>query len=749
MWLFLEAVSDFLTNASLRLMLRSMLLLVRRWGLASVFSLAFSGFQVHAQEAQPLSVFEDRARDQGRVFPNLELESSPAEVEAHAERVMASVRAGFDEVAGLPPEARSYESIVARLEQARAEAWDFLGHMELVSHAHRDGAIRNAAATAFADMEKLLLDMDQRRDVYEVFTSFADSSPALEGESARVFADIARDYRRAGMELDETERERVASLQRRLIDLTSQFDQNLRETEESLRFTAHELRGVPQTALDDLERDGEDYLVPLHDSTKFGSVVSRAEDRSVRTRLVVARNQMLNAENTVLLDAIGRLRFELAQTLGYATWADYQNEVRARGTLARSEAIRDEVGEAFEQRFIDERARIRIEMAAHLSRPVSDSDITSADLGFYADRIRRREYDIDHEELRKYFEMERVLAELFKIIEEFLGLRFEAVEGVDVWAEGVRSYVVTRPATGEVVGLVHLDLFPREGKYKHFAHFGMSGGYQNADGTRQIPRASLVCNFPAPKEGRPSLMRYGDVITLFHEFGHLLHTLFGQTENARYSGTNVEHDAVEIPSQIFEALARAFEVVQRFAVNHEDPSDRMDEATLLRIREAGRAFVGTMIRRQMSLVTIDLDLHGRAAEPSSRQISNDAFTRWSYAPIDPRGNFASHFGHLTHYDGGYLDYMSADMAVYHLLEWMRAQPGGLLSPDTWRQFADGFMSLGGAVGGNELIANVAGPDPVTIQPMLRYYGLAPAEGDGCDGSLGAAGGTRRPPNTSN
>ena len=231
------------------------------------------------------------------------------------------------------------------------------------------------------------------------------------------------------------------------------------------------------------------------------------------------------------------------------------------------------------------------------------------DWRYYANQLKKTKYNVDAEQLRVYFPYQRVLDGMFTIYQRIFGLKFERVEAPYKWIGDLQFYAVSDRKTGEPLGLFYLDMFPREGKYNHFAQFGIIEGKLLPDGRYQRPVCALVCNFPPPQPDKPSLLSHDEVETLFHEFGHAMHTILTRAKYSRFSGTSVPQDFVEAPSQMLENWAWDKTVLDSFAADYRDPRKKIPQEILDQLKASRLATMGMFYRRQLSFGLMDLALH--------------------------------------------------------------------------------------------------------------------------------------------
>ena len=239
-----------------------------------------------------------------------------------------------------------------------------------------------------------------------------------------------------------------------------------------------------------------------------------------------------------------------------------------------------------------------------------NAQINVWDWRYFSNQLKKEKYNVDAEQLRVYFPYQRVLDGMFAIYQRIFGLKFErgrAALQMDRRPAALRRVRRARPASRS--GLFYLDMFPREGKYNHFAQFGLIEGKLLPDGKYQRPTVALICNFPAPTKDKPSLLSHSDVETLFHEFGHAMHSILTRAKYARFSGTSVPRDFVEAPSQMLENWVWDKKVLDSFAADYRDPSKKIPAEILAKLKEARLATEGTRYRRQLSFGLMDLTLH--------------------------------------------------------------------------------------------------------------------------------------------
>ena len=326
---------------------------------------------------------------------------------------------------------------------------------------------------------------------------------------------------------------------------------------------------------------------------------------------------------------------------------------------------------------------------------------------------------------------------MFRVYEHDFGLKFTPVKAPYRWVPDLQLYVASDAASGEPMGLFYLDMFPREGKYNHFAMFPVIDGKLLADGTYQRPTCCLVCNFPPPTPGKPALMTHDDVVTVFHEFGHALHAMLTRARFGRFAGTNVPGDFVEAPSQMLENWAWDKTVLDSFAADYRNPTKKIPADVLAKLREAKLATAGIHYRRQFAFAKFDLALHGPhpVDEPYDCVGVSNAILQRVFLPIDPQTAMIASFGHLADgYDAGYYGYAWAEAIAADMATVFRSAPGGFMDAGVGMKLRTEIYQVGDTRDVEESIEKFLGRER-SVEPFLsNNLGLKPADAQPATGA---------------
>ncbi len=513
----------------------------------------------------------------------------------------------------------------------------------LFSEIHPVEAVRTRAEGAMQEVQKLDTDLTLDKDLYEIFAAVDPNG--LDAVAARLLDKTLLDFRRAGVDQDDATRARVKELSERAIVVGQEFSKNIRDDVRTVKVTPARLDGLPQDWVD-AHPAGDDGLVTL--TTDYPDVVpfsTFGKDAATRRELRIAFLNRAYPANDALLKELFGIRREHASILGYASWADYDAEVKM---IKQGDAIPtfiDRIADAA----LESGQRDREIVLDRLRQDVPGAEtIDGADLMFYAEAVRRESFDVDAQQVRRYFDFTRVRQGLLDVTGRLFGLTYRPAEDAVVWDGDVAAYDVfltAEESAGEPLGRIYLDLHPREGKYKHAAQFDLVRGLAG----RQLAEGVLVCNFPR------GLMEHDDVVTLFHEFGHLVHhVLAGRGEWVRFSGVATEWDFVEAPSQMLEEWAWDADILQTFATDAE--GQRIPAELVQKMRKADDFGKGYNARTQMFYAAMSYWFHvDTPADLTERTRQLQA--RYSLFPYIEGTHMPSSFGHLDGYGSGYYTYM--------------------------------------------------------------------------------------------
>lgn len=608
-----------------------------------------------------------------------------------------------DILAGDQP--RSWDTTMAPLDGIADALAKTFGETAFMGYVHDDPDVRQAGRAAEQRLGQWGVALMFRDDLYRAVKEYSDTEEAaqLEGERARAVEHTLRDLRRAGHELSAEAREELRTLSERLVELGVAFGANIDEDNKSLTVTPDDLEGLPPEYLESLEPGEEERTYRV--TTAYPHVIpfmENARRRDLREKLSFLFNTRAMEENRGLLDEALDIRHRMAELFGRESWVDHQLEIQMAENSERVEEFYDSLLPKMTEKAKEEIAFL----TELLGEDVGDDSLQVWDWRYY-DTRQRESHGVDPNQIAEYFPLESVLTGMFDLTGEVFGIGYAPIE-VETWHPEVRSYTISDTASGEEIAVFHMDLHPRQGTFGHAAAFPLVRTRLLPGGTRQVPTAAIVANFTRPTTGRPALLQHHEVETLFHEFGHILHQVLSRTELASFSGTEVERDFVEAPSQIMEHWTWQREILEGFA-RHYETGEPLPRELIEKMVAARRLNQALKTLRQMQYGRLDLELHRSRPGRDLDALVEEA-ERISGFPHHQGTFFPASFGHLLGgYDAGYYGYLWSE--VYGDDMFSRFAEEGVRSPKVGADYRREILETGGSRDAMDHLRAFLGRDP--------------------------------------
>ena len=535
---------------------------------------------------------------------------------------------------------------------------------------------------------------------------------------------------RSGALLDEAGKDRLRKLTEEASMLSLQFSQNV--LKENKAYTLHitdeqQLDGLPNTAREAAHEAAKEHglkgWVFTLDAPSYGPFMMYSTQRELRKELYMARNTLCikdnDTNNLELCKRLINLRREMAQLLGYDTFADYVMKHRMATKVENVYKLLNDLIEAYKPKAIEEREEV--EALAKEEEGVAFK-MEPWDLAYYSQLLKKKKYDLDPEMLRPYLELGNVIKGVFGLATRLYGITFKENKEIPVYHPDVKPYEVY-DKDGSYLAVLYVDFHPRKGKRDGAWMTEFQGQWIERDGTNVRPHASLVMNFSKPTEDKPALLRLGEVETFLHEFGHSLHGIFANTCFESLSGTNVWWDFVELPSQFMENFAVEKEFLRTFAFHYQTGEPMPDELIekVIASRNYGAA---TACLRQVSFGLLDMAYYTHKEEFTEDIISFEK-KAWAPAIIDEQRMdtcMTVQFSHIMAggYAAGYYSYKWAEVLDADAFSVFKKE--GIFNQATAQRFRDNILSRGGTEHPMTLYKRFRGQEP-TIDALKARDGL--------------------------
>ena len=582
-------------------------------------------------------------------------------------------------------------------------------------------------------------DISLNEKMFKRVKAVYDSHPQLTPEQQKLLEDSYQGFVRSGALLDEEGKQRLRQLTEEASLLSLQFSQNL--LKEKKEFSLHitdeaQLEGLPDSSIADAreaaDEKGVDGWVITLDAPSYGPFMMYSTQRELRRQLYMAYNTLCikdnDSNNLKICQRLINLRRELAQLLGYDTYADYVMEHRMATTTDNVYKLLHSLIDAYKPTAEKERQELRDFVAAKYADDLDKDPETGKpviepwDLAYYSQKLKLEKYNLDPEMLRPYLELNNVIRGVFGLATRLYGITFKENSAIPVYHNDVKAYEVF-DRDGSYLAVLYVDFHPRKGKQGGAWMTEFQGQYIEKDGENVRPHASLVMNLSKPSEESPALLRLGEVETFLHEFGHSLHGMFANTHYEALSGTNVWWDFVELPSQFMENYAVEKEFLRTFAF-HYKTGEPMPDELIDRIVASRNFNAATACLRQVSFGLLDMAYYTQR-EPFDEDIMTFEKQAWSEAIIGKQRTdtcMTTQFSHIISggYAAGYYSYKWAEVLDADAFSVFKRE--GIFNPDTAQRFRDCVLSKGGTEHPMTLYKRFRGGEP-TIDALLERNGI--------------------------
>jgi thimet oligopeptidase len=624
-----------------------------------------------------------------------------AKARAWADAHLAAAQAHVDALLAVKGE-RTVENTLRAYDEAQREM-DLAGSAAgLLSNASPKKELRDVGDETLQKVSAAATALSLNPDVYHALQA-VDATKA-DAATRYYLEHTLLEYRLSGIDKDATTRERVRKLSDELTAESLHFQRNIAESQGKVAVkSVAELDGLPADYIARHPAAADGTITLTTDEPDYRPVMTYAKSDDLRRRLYLAYYGRAYPVNEELLQQVLKTRAELAHELGFANWAELATVDKLIKTPANVRALLAELDRAAKPVATKEYAEI---LAFAQQRHPGLTVIPAYSAAYWMEQYQREAYGFDSQAVRAYFPFPEVQQGVLDTAARLFHVKFVEVKGLELWDPSVTVFDVMDAAGGgggKRLGRIYLDMHPREGKNKWFNAGTMVTGV----GDRQLPEARLNGNFAGGADGDPGLMQYSDVVTFFHEFGHMMHAVLGSHQE--YVGTssfNVEWDFVEAPSQMLEEFFRDKTIVDSFAKNYKTGVVLPDDlfAKMLRADAFGR---GIGYERQIALANYSLELHDRAPE----QVNVEAM--WKQASIEGSpwqwvdGNYGfATFTHLMGYSSNYYTYSLSKVIALDFFN--QFDKKNLLDGPAAMRYRKTVLERGGSTSANDLVKDFLG-----------------------------------------
>jgi thimet oligopeptidase len=628
---------------------------------------------------------------------------SPGEVTRLCDAAIEHATKLLDEIAKIPSDHRTPKNTLMALEQVTADFSDAVTPLTFMGYVSTDAAVNKEGSECEQKVSQFSVSIFTRKDLYDAIKN----QKSLSAPQIKLHAETLKTFEDNGLMLSDNDLKKVKELKQSLASLESKFSTHLNLDQSTVEFTAEELAGVPADFIASLKKASGGKFIVTTKEPDYVRLMDNATHSEARRKMQEAYENRSAKENVPLLEEAIQIRQKIAALMGFPTWADYRLHTRmaknSKTVLSFLNGLKDK---------LSQRSRDDLAQLLKLKKEVEPgaTELKAWDIRYFANQLKKKEFSLDDEKIREYFPADLAVSGMFHVYSKLLGVEYIAEKSAKTWADGVKLYRIQNAKDHHLIGYFYADFVPRPGKYGHAAAFTLISGRTLPDGSYSHPVAAIVANFSAPENGKPSLLKHEEVRTLFHEFGHIMHQTLTKVPYASLSGSSVDQDFVEAPSQMLENWVFSPEILSNLSGYYKDHSQKLPPDLLKKLIAARDFNQGYFYTRQLFLALLDMNYHTLEGKVDTTQLYYKLYKDiLSIDPV-PDGHFQASFGHLMGgYDAGYYGYLWSE--VYAADMFTRFEKEGLLNVKVGADYRHWILEQGKMLEGAEILKKFLGRDP--------------------------------------
>ncbi|KAL9332763.1 hypothetical protein ACSQ67_002373 [Phaseolus vulgaris] len=548
---------------------------------------------------------EKNAKKKDLAGSKVRVNLSAPEILKLAEQIIANSKKVHNSVATVPLDKVTYANVIAPLAELQAQQFPLVQSCVFPKMVSTREDVRKASAEAERRIDDHFDACSKREDVYLVIKAFAVRGERVNAEAKRFVQTLVRDFERNGLNLTASKREELQRIKAQIDELSIKYIQNLNDDTKFFLFDESELAGLPSEFLKDLDKsENGKFKISLR-SHHVAAVLQFCKVGTTRQMVSGAYGNRCGETNISILESLVQQRHKYARLLGFSCYAEYAIDVRMAKTPKKVFEFLKDISAS-----LTDLATKELNILKDLKKKEEgEFPFGIEDLLYYVKRVEEQSYDLDFGEIKQYFPITVVLSGIFKIVQDLFGLKFEEISGADVWHCDVRVFNVLDLGSSELLGYCYLDLFSREGKYGHSCVLALQNSALTISGANQIPVALLISQCQKEADGSSGLLRFSEVVSLFHEFGHMVQQICNRASYTRISGLCVDPDFVEIPSQLLENWCYESYSLKLISGFHQDITKPLKDDICNSIKRWRTSFSALKLKQDILCCLFDQIIH--------------------------------------------------------------------------------------------------------------------------------------------
>ncbi len=623
----------------------------------------------------------------------------------------------YKAIAAVKPADRNMDSTILTSEDVSAELYTTLLPLIFMKNVSTSEDTRKESQDCSQAVSEFSNDISTRRELYLAMKD----QRGRNADEKRLVTETLRDFEQNGMKLPDEQLKKYRELRDQLSKLQLTFANNIRNDASEVLFSESELPGIRADYLAELKRNEKGLLKVPAREPDFLEIMQRVTNADSRKKMMQVFYRRGGEANIKLLEQALIVRQEIAALLGYKTWADYKVSDR----MAQNSATVMSFLNGLKNK-LSAQNRVDINELLKFKQEIEPgaTTVNQWDISYLSYQLQSKKFQLNLDQVREYFPADVVIPGMLQVYSDMLGVKFHEMPQAKVWAPEVKQYEIQDKKDGRLLGYFYLDLYGRPGKYTHAACATLTPGRRLKDGSYSYPMAAIFANLSSPTKGKPSLLTYadrGEVITLFHEFGHAMHVTLTRAPYASFSGTSVKRDFVEAPSQMLENWVYRPEILDRLSGHYQDHAKKVPPAMLKSLIELKNFQQARVYTRQLLLGTYDMTINMQSGPVDTLKVYETLYREITGDVQMPGVMFPAAFGHLmSGYDAGYYGYLWSK--VYAEDMFTVFAKAGLTSPTAGARYRKTILEPGNMEDPMNLVTRFLGRKP-NSKAFLKSLGI--------------------------
>jgi len=669
----------------------------------------FAASAQDAMQTNPLLVHSNQPIPFDKVTPGMIKEATSALITVTDQRIKAIV--------AVPAAQKTWDNTMAAYDELNYDLFDIGAKLGLIASTCSDDAIRNEANDQLEKISEYGSDISLNEPLYKAIKTFSMSFATfkLKQNQHKFLRETIIGFEISGMKLDQKGRDRLKIINDKLIDYGNQFDKNIAEFKDSVEFSATDLKGVTAEDMLPWKRPNGKYMLRIN-GPNYNTILEHADVEATRRAMYMKYQNRAYPANIKVMDSLFHYRQKLADQLGYKTYAEYALVTKMAGKPDKVWAFLDDLQSKLSPHVGPEIAELKALKVKQY--PGKAGEIQAWDYSYYHRKLLDTRYKYNADAVKKYFEMNNTINGMFAVYEKLFNLKFIETKGLPLWSPKLKTYELFMD--GKKMGTFYFDLYPRPNKYTHFETAPISQ-YRIADGKEVLPVGTLICNFPEGTVTEPCLLDHDDVVTMFHEFGHLMHFLLCHPVIASQNSFTVKGDFVEAPSQFLENFTWNYDVLKMFAKDYKTgevmPKDLFDKMKSTQLVGVGYSYI-----RQVALAKIDFTYEDRFNTIKNGDIDQveKNLLGMEQVPYPTGSHFICSFTHLNGYGANYYGYLWSKVFAQDLFSVFEKE--GVLNTPTGIRYREDILQQGAQEEESFMLKHFLGREPNSTA-FLKSLGI--------------------------